>query len=179
MDTRAKIKHLRISAKKVRLATGFLKGMDVEQARHQLRFTTKASARHMLKLLNSAIANAEKNQEQEKDNLFIKDIVVDEGATLKRSQPRAFGRAGAIRKRSSHVTVVLGEKQPSKSKKKKTDKKTEKKEEKKVISYDEMKKQVKPDENKDGYKADTKESTKTSGRFKQIRDKFMRKTGEK
>lgn len=117
MEIKAAAKFIRMSPKKVRLVVDLIRGMDVLKAETQLRFTPKLAKDPVLKLLRSAIANAENNFDLKKDNLFIKKIVVDEGPTLKRWQPKAHGRAGAIRKRSSHISIVLEEKVSSGSKK--------------------------------------------------------------
>lgn len=109
MEVTAKVRHLRMSPKKVRLVTDLVKGMDIEKAEAQLRFVRKAAARPVLKLLRSAKANAEHNFKLEPSGLFIKSIIVDGGPVLHRWRPRAFGRAAPIRKRSSHITLVLEE----------------------------------------------------------------------
>ncbi len=110
MDVNAKLRFLRISPTKVRLVVNAVRGLDIEVAEQQLQFMNKRSAEPILKLLKSAIANAENNFKLKKDNLFIKKITVDDGPILKRWRPRAYGRAGEIRKRSSHIHLVLGEK---------------------------------------------------------------------
>ena len=95
-----------------------IRGLGVVEAQTQLQFIGKDSAKPLLKLLNSAIANAENNHDLEKSNLFIREIRVDQGPVLKRWQPRAHGRATPIRKRSSHISLILAEKVPSQIKKK-------------------------------------------------------------
>lgn len=110
MDVNAKLRFLRISPTKVRLVVNAVRGLAIEEAEQQLQFMNKRPAEPVLKLLRSAIANAENNFKLKKDNLFIKKITVDDGPTLKRWRPRAYGRAGEIRKRSSHILLVLGEK---------------------------------------------------------------------
>lgn len=123
----AKLKHLRIAPRKVRLVIGLIRGLEVEDAVTQLEISKKSAARPVLKLLNSAVANAKHNHEMKVETLKIKEAMVDEGATLHRWMPRAMGRATPLRKRSSHVTLVLeGEVEEKKTKKaKKTTKKTE------------------------------------------------------
>ncbi|HRY63685.1 MAG TPA: 50S ribosomal protein L22, partial [Patescibacteria group bacterium] len=79
----------------------------------KLKFASKSAAVPLLKLLNSAIANAEHNFQMKKDNLFIKEIRVDMGPALKRWKPRAFGRASGIRKETSHILIILGEVKPT------------------------------------------------------------------
>ena len=95
------------------------------------------AARPLVKLIKSAIANAENNEKLKKDNLFIKEVKVDQGPSLKRWRARAFGRAAGILKKSSHVTIILEEKVPTEKKKK--EKKKEKVETKVVKSMDEVK----------------------------------------
>jgi len=106
----AKLKHLRISPRKVRLVADLIRGLDVMAAESQLKFLTKRSAAPVLKLLSSAIANALKNYGLAKENLYVSDIKVDSGPSLKRWRARAMGRAAAILKRTSHITITLKEK---------------------------------------------------------------------
>ena len=123
MEVTAKLRNLRISPRKVRLVADLIRGMDVKAAQVHLSFLTKKSAAPMLKLLNSAIANAKHNFKLSPDNLYIAKITVDGGPVLKRVRPRAMGRAFLIRKRSSHINLTLAEKKDKKhlglSKKKK------------------------------------------------------------
>jgi large subunit ribosomal protein L22 len=111
MEVIAKLRNLRTSPRKVRLVIGLVRGMNVEEALAQLRFFRKSAARPVLKLIQSAVANAEHNFKLDKTNLFIKKIVADGGPVMKRWRARAFGRAAPIRKRTCHVTVILDEKQ--------------------------------------------------------------------
>ena len=104
-----KLKHLRISPRKVRLATGLIKGLGVKEAENQLKFLAKRSAAPVLKLLNSAIANALKDQNLSKENLYVSAVKVDGGPSLKRWRARAMGRAASILKRTSHITLTLKE----------------------------------------------------------------------
>ena len=119
----AKLKHLRMSPRKVRLVVGLIRGASVENAIVQLENNTKHATRPVLKLLKSAVANAKENHSLIEDTLVIKTAFVDEAATLHRWMPRAMGRATPIRKRSSHITLILDEKVPTekKDKKKKED----------------------------------------------------------
>ncbi len=117
MEIKAKAKHIRISPKKVRLVVDVIRGLSVAKALSQLDFINKQATRTIKKLVDSAIANAEHDYEISKDNLYIKEIRVDEGRTLKRWQPRAHGRATPIRKRTSHIILVLGELKESGTKK--------------------------------------------------------------
>ncbi len=115
MEVKAKAKFIRMSPKKVRLVTNLVKTMPVEKALNQLRFINKLASKPVIKLINSAVANAEHNFELQKDNLFIKELKVDEGPALKRSMPRAHGRATPIIKKTSHINLVLGEIKVSKT----------------------------------------------------------------
>lgn len=107
METTAKLRNLRMSPRKVRLLTDLVKGQTVQNALVQLAMQAKDAARPVKKLLESAVANAEHNHAVDTTTLIIKNAFVDGGAVLKRFTPRAFGRASAIHKRTSHVTVVL------------------------------------------------------------------------
>ncbi len=107
-EARAVSRHVRVSPYKARQVIQGLRGMPVEAAQRRLEFTNKGAARPVLKTLNSAIANAENNQDLDADDLFVIAVKVDEGPTLKRFQPRAMGRAYRIRKRTSHITVTVG-----------------------------------------------------------------------
>ena len=109
MEVKARLKHLRTSPRKVRLVADMIRGQKVERALNQLKLTNKKVTLPLHKLLMSALSNAENNFELEKSNLIVKEIRVDEGATLKRWMPRAHGRATPIRKRSSHVMITLAE----------------------------------------------------------------------
>lgn len=109
MEVKASAKTIKISPRKVRLLAGLIRGLSVEKAGDQLRFSGKKATMPMIKLLNSAIANAENNFELKKDNLFVKEIRVDEGVTMKRWAPKARGRATPLRKRTSHIYITLGE----------------------------------------------------------------------
>ena len=113
MEVKTKGKYLRMSPKKMRLVIALIKGMDINEALDHLNFVPQKAAYFITKVLKSALANAEHNFDLKKENLFIKEIFVNEGPTLKRWRPRAFGRAGQIRKRSSHLEIVLGERAPS------------------------------------------------------------------
>jgi ribosomal protein L22 len=104
---RAHAKYVRCAPRKARLVVDHIRGKSVEDARAILATTPRAAARDVLKLLDSAIANAENNHELVADELKIGKVFVDEGPTLKRFQPRAQGRATRIRKRTSHMTILL------------------------------------------------------------------------
>ncbi len=110
METRAVAKYVRISPRKVRLVMDQVRGKRVEDALNMLTFAPQKAARIVKKVIQSAVANAEQNTNVDIDNLYIKRIYADEGPTLKRFRPRALGRATRIRKRTSHLTVILDEK---------------------------------------------------------------------
>lgn len=103
----AKLRYLRIAPKKVRRIARLLKGMSYLEAEAQLRFLPQKSAKPLAKLLASAGANAEHNFHLDKTDLFIENILVDPGPTLKRIRPRARGMAAPINKRTSHITLFL------------------------------------------------------------------------
>ncbi len=130
----AKLKHLRMSPRKVRLVIGLIRGASVENAIVQLENNTKHAARPVLKLLKSAVANAKENHDLLEETLIIKTAFVDEATTLHRWMPKAMGRATPLRKRGSHVTIVLeGDvKEGKQAKKKEAKKEDEKQDEKKI-----------------------------------------------
>ena len=110
MGPRATLRHLRMSPRKVRLIVDLIRGERVEQALNYLTMSGKAAARPVQKLLRSAVANADEKGGFDLDKLYVKTAFVDEGTTWRRWQPRAQGRATRIRKRTSHVTLELGQK---------------------------------------------------------------------
>ena len=109
MQAAAKLKHVRISAQKMRLVADQVRGLPVENALNVLTFSNKRAAGIIKKLLESAIANAENNEGADIDLLRVQAISVDEGPTMKRIRARAKGRASRILKRSSHVSVTVAE----------------------------------------------------------------------
>ena len=106
-QAKAKLNELRMTPRKVRLLIDLIRGLDVDEAKTQLKVSKKDASKPVLKLLNSAIANAEHNHNLDKSTLSVKIAQVDQGPTLKRHQPRAFGRSTPIHKKSSHVKIVL------------------------------------------------------------------------
>jgi large subunit ribosomal protein L22 len=104
---RAQAKYVRCAPRKARLVVDHIRGKSVEEARAILRHTTRAASRDVLKVLESAVANAESNHELTADELTVAQAYVDEGPTIKRYRPRALGRATRIRKRTSHMTITL------------------------------------------------------------------------
>jgi large subunit ribosomal protein L22 len=105
----AHLNELRISPRKVRLVAGLIRGKSVVQARQQLNFLPKRSAEPILKLLNSAVANAKNNFKISESALFVEKIFVNQGRVLKRGLPRAFGRTSPIQKKNSRVTLMLNQ----------------------------------------------------------------------
>jgi ribosomal protein L22 len=104
---RASARYLRVAPRKVRLVADQVRGLEIESARSLLRFSTRAGARDVEKLLNSAAANAENNHDLVGDELKVDEIQVDAGPTLRRWRPRARGRATPVMRRTSHLSVVL------------------------------------------------------------------------
>ncbi len=109
MEVKARAKFIRTSPRKARMVTELVSGKGVEEALNILAFTKRAPAKIVAKLLKSAVANADQMKNIDVDTLFIKQITVDQGPTMKRYRPRAMGRATMIRRRMSHITVVLEE----------------------------------------------------------------------
>jgi large subunit ribosomal protein L22 len=109
MEVRATYRFLRMSPHKVRQVVDLIRGRQVDNALAILRFTPRAAARAVSKVLASAIANAENNLMLSREDLYVAAITADEGPRLKRWRPRARGRADRILKRTCHVTVVLDE----------------------------------------------------------------------
>lgn len=112
MEATATLKHLRMAPRKVRIILNAIRDENVEIALSQLRFTNKRAAAHIVKLLESAVANANiKFGKADASELYIKKAFADEGPTLRRFRPRAMGRATRINKKTSHVTVVVAERE--------------------------------------------------------------------
>src|SRR5918999_999488 len=105
---KAKAKYVRIAPRKARLVADEVRGKSVPEAVSLLRFTNKRAAKIIGEIVQSAAANAEHNDDADPDELFVREIRVDEGPTIKRYRARAMGRATMIRKRTSHITVELG-----------------------------------------------------------------------
>jgi len=111
MEARAVARYLRVSPFKARQVADLIRGKDVDEAIGILRFVNKKSAPMIHKVLKSAIANAEHNYDMDADSLYISEIYVDEGPIIKRMRPRAYGRADIRRHRTSHITVVVRERE--------------------------------------------------------------------
>ena len=111
MEARAQARYVRIAPRKVRVVMDLIRGKSVSQALSILKFTPKSASQVLEKVVASAAANAENNYNMNKDALYISECYADQGPTLKRYRPRAQGRAAAIQKKTSHITVVLTEKE--------------------------------------------------------------------
>ena len=109
LEARATLNYARISARKVKIVADLIRGKNVNEALAIVKFTPKASSEIIEKLLKSAIANAENNHNMNSQNLYIAEIYANQGPTLKRIRPAAKGSAVRIRKRTSHITIVLRE----------------------------------------------------------------------
>lgn len=105
--TQAKGKFIRVSPFKIRPVVDQIRGKSFDQAQETLQFSPKLTAAYVLKVLNSAAANAESAKKVSRDQLFVSEATVDEGPTLKRVRFRAMGRVNRIRKRTSHITIGL------------------------------------------------------------------------
>ncbi len=110
MEARAIVKHVRITPRKVQLVANLIRGKKIDEALAILKYTPRAAAPIIEKLVRSAMANAENNYGMNVDDLYISEIYANQGPIMKRYRPRAFGRAAAIKKRTSHIGVVLKEK---------------------------------------------------------------------
>lgn len=111
MEARAHLKHIRITSRKVKIVLDLIRNQPTDKALAILKYTPKAACEYLEKLLKSAIANAEHNHHMDKENLYVAECFVCPGPTLKRIRPRAQGRAFQILKRTSHITLVLKEKE--------------------------------------------------------------------
>jgi len=109
MEAMAKVRHIRMSSRKVGIVLDLIRGKDVKEADAILQYTPKDAAVVVRKLLKSAVANAENNFDLNVDRLYVAEAYACQGPTLKRFRPRAQGRAYRIRKRSSHITLVVKE----------------------------------------------------------------------
>ena len=107
MEARATAKYVRVSPRKARLVVDQVRGKDIATAREILMFSERAVSEVVEKVLNSAVANAENNHGMRTNNLVVKTAYVNEGPTLKRIRPRAKGSALPIRKRTSHITIIV------------------------------------------------------------------------
>ena len=108
-QVKAQLNGLRIAPRKVRAVVNLVKGKGVVEAANQLEFYVRRTSPALLKLLNSAIANAENTHHMIRDNLYVKDFIVNEGVKLKRFKPKGFGRASPIQKKTSLIKIILAE----------------------------------------------------------------------
>ncbi len=109
METRAKLKYVRITPRKVRRVTDVIKGKKAGDAMISLDFLPHRGSRIVSKVLKSAMANAEQKKVADPESMKISQVFVDQGPTMKRMSPRAMGRADVIRKRTCHITILLEE----------------------------------------------------------------------
>jgi len=144
VQTKAQLRFLRISPQKVRLVVGLIRGLSIDKALDQLKFSGKQAALPVKKLLESAIANAKHNDNAKEETLKIETVFVNEGSTLRRWMPRAMGRATPLRKRSSHITIILsGEAEETKKETKKEETETKEEVKKEVTAKKTEKKEIK------------------------------------
>lgn len=173
-EVKAMARFIRISPRKVRLVVDQLENKSAVEALDYLKFVKKAAIEPIIKLVNSAIANAEHNFHLDKNDLYIKKFIVNDGPVLKRWRPRAYGRSTQISKRTSHLELILGlkpgAKQPVIKERKKAEVTKEKKEEVKVVAPQEVKKE-RP---KVSGKGPEEKGRGQKGFFRRI---FSRKTG--
>ena len=111
MEAKAIAKYVRMSPRKARLVANMIKGKDIHEAEAILRYTPNKAAKVIQKVLLSATANAENNLELDRENLVVKSAIIDQGPSIKRIKPRAQGRADRMVHRTSHVTVVVAERE--------------------------------------------------------------------
>lgn len=109
MEAQARAKYIHMSPRKTRLVVDLVRGLPIDEARRQLLFSKKLAAKPTLKVLESAIANAKNNLGYDVKDFKVVTAFVDEGPTIHRYKPRAHGRAFAIRKRMSHITIAVGD----------------------------------------------------------------------
>jgi large subunit ribosomal protein L22 len=107
MEARAQARYARVTPMKARRVVDLIRGLPASEAQAMLRFAPQAASEPVSKVLASAIANAEHNSQLDPESLWVSEAYVDEGPTIKRFRPRAQGRAYRIRKRTSHITVVV------------------------------------------------------------------------
>jgi len=113
MAVKATAKYVRVSPRKAREVIDLIRGKSVADARSTLTFTNRDAAEKVARVLNSAVANAENNESLAADDLFVKEAFVDEGPTMRRWRFRAMGRVYRVRKRTSHITVAVEQRERS------------------------------------------------------------------
>jgi large subunit ribosomal protein L22 len=109
MEVRAKLRNVRVGSQKARIVADLVRGKNVNEALKILAFMPQKPAHHLKKLIESAVANADQAKVLDVDNLYIKHVSVDMGPSLQRFRPRAQGRATPVKKKSSHINVILDE----------------------------------------------------------------------
>ena len=174
----AKLSYLRMSPRKARLVVDMIRGRRVAKALEILTLSKKTAARPIMKLLNSAIANAQHNFKLGTENLAVTTIMVDGGPMLKRWMPKAFGRAGEILKRTSKIEIILEERVEGKNRKTKEEmeaemKKREKERKKEEKEQKETQEKSSKDSDKKGGEERAKKETPNKGWAKKI---FQRKS---
>ncbi|HEX9711157.1 MAG TPA: 50S ribosomal protein L22 [Actinomycetota bacterium] len=110
-EARASVKYARLSPNKARFVLNQIRGLHVDEARRVLQFSRRGAAEDVVKVLEAAVANAEHGLNSDRESLFVARCWADEGPTLQRWRPRAQGRAYRIRKRTTHITVVVEERE--------------------------------------------------------------------
>lgn len=168
MEIKAKLRYLRLAPRKVRMVLDVIRGLKIKEAEAQLLLSSKKAAKPVLKLLHSAVANALNNYSLNKDDLYIKKIEAQDGPTLYRWTPRAFGRATPIRKRSSHLAIIL------ETKKEILAPKTKKEEPLEVKTKEEVKEKIYPKKKEEAKKA--KEDLRAKRKESFVKRMFRRKT---
>lgn len=189
MKVSAKLNYIRISPRKVRIMTSLIKGLDGREAVSQLERTVKRSSVPLRKLLQSAMHNGENNFGIDKDNMYVHEVKVGEGPTLKRWMPRAFGRAAQIRKRTSKIEIILEERIEGRGRKTKEQMEEEKKKrmaekEKREQALKKEREQAKKESkqsvsgilDKKKEESESKKSQKTSGKKSWVNKFFRRKS---
>lgn len=111
MEAKAIARTVRVAPRKARLVVDLIKGLDIPEAQAVLLYTPKAASPIILKVLNSAVANADNNYKMDVSKLYVKEAYVNEGVRMKRLLPRAKGQGDIIQKRTSHITVVVAERE--------------------------------------------------------------------
>lgn len=109
MEVKAKLRNVRVGAQKARILADMVRGKDVNEALKILTFMPQKPALHLKKLIESAVANADQKKVVDLDNLYVKHVSVDMGPSLRRFRPRAQGRATPVKKKSSHINLILDE----------------------------------------------------------------------
>lgn len=173
MKVTAKLNNIRIAPRKTKLVADLIRGLDVSDALNQLDSQIKRTSPLMKKLLQSAIANGENNLGLDKSNLYVYDVQIGAGPTLKRWMPKAFGRAGEIRKRTSKIEIVLEERVEGKGRKTKEQMESEKKkrmEEKKKAEKAQAKEREEKEKSRDKEKEMKEPEENRTERIRETKD---------